>query len=206
MKLFNYPDILYYKKRGFHFAFYIGGIEMLEGVNKKYVYCAIGVIVIVIAIFITHLISEHGPSSPKAMMRGCVEYVMKEYGAENKGKDAWSNYKDNESDLKLEKGSAIEICRILDRGDFDEESDARKYVLQGVTYSIEKCEVYDDTGLVTINMDSPAKGKAVGTFEFKCFSGEWKIDKESVYSVLMAGNGIGGSGNHITDIFDALAS
>lgn len=179
---------------------------MLEGVNKKYVYCAIGVIVVVIGIFIAHLISEHGPSSPKAMMKGCVEFVMKEYGAEEDGKSSWSSYKDNETDLKLEKGSAIEICHILNRGDFEEEADARKHVLQGVTYTIEKCEIYDDTGLVTINMDSSVKGNAVGTFEFKYFAGDWKIDKESVYSVLMAGNGIGGSGNHITDIFDALAS
>lgn len=179
---------------------------MLEGVNKKYVFCAIGVIVVVLGIFVTHLFSEHGPSSPKAIMKGCVEYVMKEYGAEEDGKSAWSSYKDDESDLKLEKGSAIEICRILERGDFDEESDARKYVLKGVTYSIAKCEIYDDVGLVTINMDSPVKGKSVGTFEFKRTSGDWKIDKESLYSVLMAGNGIGGSGNHITDIFDALAS
>ncbi len=206
MKLFNFPDILYYKKRGFHFAFYIGGIEMLEGVNKKYIVCGIAIVVIVIAIFVVSLFSEHGPSSSKALMKGCVEYIMKEYGAEKDGKDSWSNYKENKDDLKLDKGSAVDLCRTLGKADVEEEEDARKYVLQGVSYTIQKCEVYDDIGLVTVEMELPTTVKATSTFTFNYKAGNWKVDPESVYSVLSAGNGIGGSGNYITDIFDALAS
>ena len=131
---------------------------------------------------------------------------MKEYGANESGSSSWSNYKKNENDLHLDKGSAVEICKILGKGDFEKEEDARQFVLRGVSYSLDKCEIYDDTAIVTVEMELPDKLSAKGTFTFIYSTGDWKIDPSSVYSVIMAGNGIGGSGNHITDIFDALAS
>ena len=179
---------------------------MLGNIKKSYLVAVIVLFVFLLVFVVFHLFSEYGPSSDKAMMRGCVEYIMEEYGSLNKGSETWSDYRGKEADLSLGNWSAVKLCNYFQKGDYEEEKEARKHVLAGTTYEIDSCEIYDKTAIVTVKINTAQYGVQIAKIYFEKQGGDWAVQADSVYVALMAGNGVGGTGNVISDIYDKLAS
>ena len=178
---------------------------VLFGNMKKTHRVALIAIVVALIVFATFFLFVHfGPSSDKSMVYSAVEYILDEYGAVSSKGKTWSDYSKRESDLPFPNYTAIGLCNYLGLGEFAEEALARKALLEGCTYTISGCEFIKDSAIVTVDLDTPRNGKAVAKIRFEKKGGSWEVDHESVFLAVLAGNGIGGSGNAISDIFKSL--
>ena len=185
-------------------VFGVSRFAFLQDMKKSQFIALVSIIIALVVFLGIYLFTTTGPSSDNAMIKGCTEYILDQFGAVNSKSRTWSNYQGKESDLTFKDNSAIDLCNYLGKGTFNDEVEARKALLKGCTYSISKCEFYNDSAVVNVTIDSSEHGKATATVRFVKNSGTWDVDHDSVFQAVLAGNGIGGSGNVITDIFNSL--
>ena len=182
----------------------MNGVSFFKDMKKSHTIALIAIVIALIVFVTFFLFNTFGPSSDKALICGGAEYVLDEFGAVSSKGKTWSDYRKKEGDLILPDYTAIGLCNYLGKGDFKDEAEARKNLLKGCTYEISQCEFIDDSAIVTVKMNSTQHGDTVAKIRYEKNAGSWEIDHESVFLAVLAGNGIGGSGNVITDIFNSL--
>jgi len=184
----------------------LGKFAFFRDMKKSHFVALVSILIALLVFAIFYFYMSVGPSSDKAMISGCVEYIMDEYGATNNKSKTWSNYHGKEADLVIPDHSAVSLCEYFNMGYFSSEKEARKALLKNCTYEIRKVEFIEDLGIVTVDLNSIEFGDAVATFNFSRHGGSWSVDSDSVLTAVLAGHGIGGSGNVISDIFKSLHS
>lgn len=173
--------------------------------KKSYIVALIFIGVVLVGMIAYYFINKYGPGSDNAQVKKRVEYILESYGAKNHNSSTWSNFKPLETDLDAGY-DAIYLCKTLRKETYDDEEIARKSILQGVVFDIEKVEKKDLNIIVTVEMTCVDKSTGTCCFVFERANGMWQLDPGYVMQALYVGNGIGGSGSIVGDILDYISA
>lgn len=172
--------------------------------KKSYIIALIFIGIIVIGMIAYYFISTYGPGSEHAQIKKRVEYVLESYGAINNNKGTWSTYSDNPADLQANV-SCKSLAIMFDKGTFEEEEEARSYLLMGVIFDIEKVEKIDGKYAVTVELTRADKSDGICYFVFEKKTGEWVLDPSCIELAVYVGNGVAGTGSMLLDLKDLIA-